>query len=296
MRTPRNYSAPYTSADLLNHMAQSVTTLAVCLKLTPTTGSAIGFTSTTRNLTLAAHPGVTFLAAPGLMPTTVEHNVSEVPDMECDLILTASGITEDDWLAGAWQAATAEVFTLNYAAPTMGELVDFSGKVHDGRLLGEMIKLELRGKSAVAQLNVCDVNSPTCRSKFGDPTPGQCTKDLTALTRTGQAVTSVTDRLTFRASATLAPTVSYNEGLITWTSGNNAGRSMEVKTFDNATKEFVLKQPMGKAIQTGDGFTVVEGCDKLIATCIAYANAINFVGEPYTPLPEKAFRIPATAQ
>jgi uncharacterized phage protein (TIGR02218 family) len=293
MRTPRNFSGIYDATSLLTHMAQAQTTLAVCMKMTPTVGSAIGFTSTTRNITgLTGHVGVTFLAAPGMTPTAVSHDVASVPVVDCVLLLTSTGITESDWLAGKWAHATVEIFTLNYEAKTMGELVDFKGHIHDGKLIGQAIQLELRGLSAAAELNVCDLTSPACRYNFGDT---NCTKDLTAYTRTGQAVTTVTSQTVFRASGLATPTVSYVNGKVTWTVGANTGYSAEIKAYDDVTKEITLKLPQGYALTTADRFTIVEGCAKDLTACLAYSNVINIGSEPYTPTPEKAFRIPSVA-
>jgi uncharacterized phage protein (TIGR02218 family) len=293
MRTPRNYSGAYNATSLLTHMAQAVTTLATCLKLTPTVGAAIGFTSTTRNVTLAGHPGVTFRAAPGFTPSAIEHSVSSVPVVESNLLLTATGITEADWLAGKWQHADAEVFTINYAAPTMGELVEFKGRIHDGRLLGQLVQLELRGLSAAAELSMCDLTGPACRYQLGD---ARCTKNLTAFTRTGQVVTTATAQSIIRASALPTPTVAYLNGLLAWTAGANTGYSAEIKAYDDATKEITLKLPQGYTVAVGDEFAIVEGCAKDLTACAAFANVINFGAEPYTPTPERAFHVPPVAQ
>ena len=76
----------------------------------------------------------------------------------------------------------------------------------------------------------------------------------------------------------------FNGGLLTWATGANAGRSIEVKSWTAATGRLELFLAVGYAIATGDSFTVYPGCDKRLETCIGrYNNVVNFRGEPYVP-------------
>jgi uncharacterized phage protein (TIGR02218 family) len=78
----------------------------------------------------------------------------------------------------------------------------------------------------------------------------------------------------------------FTRGLVTFTTGANAGRSSEIKrhalrAFD-ATLE--LWQVPGAPIAPGDAFIVTAGCDKQHETCrTRFANAINFRGFPHMP-------------
>jgi uncharacterized phage protein (TIGR02218 family) len=46
----------------------------------------------------------------------------------------------------------------------------------------------------------------------------------------------------------------------------------------------VLAQAMPYAIQVGNSFQIVAGCDKTHQTCISkFNNIINFRGEPFVP-------------
>ena len=74
----------------------------------------------------------------------------------------------------------------------------------------------------------------------------------------------------------------WDGGLITWTSGANAGRKMDVRTF--AAGVFTLFLPMPSEIATGDGYSIQLGCDKTFSTCCArFSNGVNFRGEPHVP-------------
>lgn len=83
-------------------------------------------------------------------------------------------------------------------------------------------------------------------------------------------------------------------GLVTWTSGLNAGLSMEVKQWTFATKTFKLFLQMPFGVQVGDEFDVVPGCKKrLLADCRdKYDNVPNHRAEPYVPGTDKLLAIP----
>lgn len=76
----------------------------------------------------------------------------------------------------------------------------------------------------------------------------------------------------------------YNGGLLTWLSGNNAGRSMEVKDFDANTNLLTFHLPAPYEPAVGDAFEIHPGCDKKLATCKeTFDNVVNFRGEPFIP-------------
>lgn len=74
----------------------------------------------------------------------------------------------------------------------------------------------------------------------------------------------------------------FAEGLCTWNTGNNAGLTQKIKSFDNGAIQLSL--PMIQPIQFGDAYTITAGCQKRLSDCSGkFANAINFQGEPHLP-------------
>lgn len=74
-------------------------------------------------------------------------------------------------------------------------------------------------------------------------------------------------------------------GSVTFTSGQNAGFSMEVKTF--APGVVTLAMAMPYPIAVGDTYTITPGCDQQFGTCRdRYNNIVHFRGEPYIPGPD----------
>jgi hypothetical protein len=71
-------------------------------------------------------------------------------------------------------------------------------------------------------------------------------------------------------------------GLVSFTSGQNKGYSMEVKTFAPGVVTLALQLPFPLA--AGDTYTIIAGCDKQFGTCRdRFNNIIHFRGEPYIP-------------
>lgn len=94
-----------------------------------------------------------------------------------------------------------------------------------------------------------------------------------------------TRRLTVDGLAAYEP-AWFNHGVLTFTSGANIGRAMEIKNHTHRAGmiEIELWQPMGEPITIGDTISVTAGCDKRLETCAArFANAINYRGFPHMP-------------
>jgi uncharacterized phage protein (TIGR02218 family) len=108
---------------------------------------------------------------------------------------------------------------------------------------------------------------------------------MEAWSRSGTVV-DVVDRTTFTGVIDEPRAVDgwFAGGVLTWESGANAGRSIEVKAWMQATGETQLFLPMGYSISPADTFRIHPGCDKRLDTCIErFANILNFRGDPYVP-------------
>lgn len=83
----------------------------------------------------------------------------------------------------------------------------------------------------------------------------------------------------------------YDFGLITFTSGANAGLSMEVKKYTVGVIE--LQLPMPYPVAVGDNYTIVTGCGKrFVEDCVTkFNNGVNFQGEPDLPGIDKVMRV-----
>lgn len=276
------------SSNLTAHLAGEVTSLAVCWKLTLTSGTIMGFTDHTSDLTISSQ---LYKAATGFSPTSVEtKDKFSVDNLDVAGILDAAAITEADIMAGKYDFAEIEIFMVNVTDLTQGIITHRRGWLGEVSLRNGQFVAEVRGLAQKLQQNIVELYSPTCRAIFGD---ARCKVSLASFTFAG-AVNTVTSRQVFISTAMTQAAGYFSSGEIQWLTGANAGRRMEIKEFSNT--QFTLVLPMPNAVAVGDTFNAIAGCDKTIGTCIAkFNNAVNFRGEPYVPGMDKMLSTAATA-
>ena len=268
------------SPQLEAHFEGGLTTLATCWKITREDTTELGFTDHDELLTIDS---VDYDSIAGFTPTTVENKSNmSVDNLDVEGQVFPSKITEEDLLAGLYDYAEIEIFIVNYEDLTQGKLVVKRGRLGEVTLNSQMFQAEVRGLTQHLSQTIGDVFSPSCRAILGD---SKCKVALAGFT-VSTTVSEVTNNQTFKATALTEAAGWYTGGEVVWTSGNNAGRRMEVKEF--ASTQVVLALPMGKSIQVGDGFDIIAGCDKTRETCQSkFSNIINFRGEPDVPGTDK---------
>ena len=264
------------SVGLGEHIAQEVTMLATCWKITRRDGVVMGFTDHDEDLTVS---GVAYLATSGFTPTAVETSAAlNVDNLDIEGLLSADAITEVDLLAGRYDHAEVEVFVVNYVDLTQGVMMLRTGWLGEVTVKGGQFVAELRGLTQKLATRVGQTYSPACRAQFVD---ASCGVALATHTETGN-VSGVTSRQIFEDSERSEDAGYFAYGKITFSSGANDGISMEVKEFANG--RFVLALPMPHEVDEGDAYSVVAGCDKTLNTCAGrFGNAVNFRGEPHVP-------------
>jgi uncharacterized phage protein (TIGR02218 family) len=270
------------SATLAAHIAQGVTTLVTCWRVTRTDGVEFFFTDHDRDLVV---DGQTYRASTGYSRTAIANDASlSVDNLDVDGLFDAETITEQDMRAGKFDRAEVRIFLVNWADPAMGVL-----KMRRG-WFGEVIlteqgafRTELRGLSQALQMRLGEIASPECRADLGDH---RCKVDLALWTRTGVVTAITADRAVFHIGHDGAYTSDgwFDGGALTFTSGNNAGKTSEVKSWVASTGRVELFLAVGYDIQVGDALTIYPGCDKRLDTCVGrFGNAVNFRGEPFVP-------------
>lgn len=264
------------SPQLEAHFAGGMTTLATCWKIIRQDGVELGFTD--HDLALSID-GLDYDSIAGFTPTTVESKSNmSVDNLEVEGQTFPSKITESDLLAGMYDYAEIEIFTVNYEDLSQGRLIVKRGRLGEVTINEQLFTAEVRGLTQHLSQTIGEVYSPSCRAVLGD---ARCKRSLASFTIT-TTVTEITNNQTFKASALTQAAGWFTGGEVEWTSGNNTGRRMEVKEF--ASTQLVLALPMGKSIQVGDGFKVIAGCDKTREACRSkFNNILNFRGEPDVP-------------
>jgi uncharacterized phage protein (TIGR02218 family) len=140
---------------------------------------------------------------------------------------TAKPLSAADLRAGVWDGATVEIFLVNWSNLANGKIILKRGTIGEVELKDMVFRAELRGLSQALSQQIVELYTPDCRADLGDT---RCKINLVALTVTG-AITAVTDRRNFTDTSRTEAANYWNGGLLTWTSGANVGRKMEVKAF-----------------------------------------------------------------
>lgn len=270
-------------------------TVATFWQVTRTDGTVFGFTNHDVSKRIS---GTTYEAASGFNASEVATNATlSVDNMELQGLFDSAGITDADMEAGLWDNAEIIVFEANYVslAWTNTLLTGWLGQVRRNRGL---FVAELRSLTSKLQKNVGDMITPNCRYKLGDD---DCGIDLAAITEDDVPVTSVTSRRVFVATSLIGDPRQFNWGTLTFTTGLNAGFSMDVKTFTSGTGAIELQLALPYVIAAADEFSISPGCNKILKTAegvydgdckVIYDNVARFGGEPEVPLPSKSVRLP----
>ena len=251
-----------------------LTTLAFCWRLARRDGVVLGFTSHDRDLDM---DGLTYRAAPGMVPSAIEKSVSfDADSVDLSGVLTSDAISSEDLIAGRWDGASLTLFAVDWTAPDDEPLHLVRGTLGSVRTSGESFEAELRGPTAVLDAAVVEATSPDCRAELGD---ARCRVDLAGRSLIVTAASFAGSVLTVPAA--LDPG-AFGYGRLRWIGGGNAGLSTLVLANDAGT--VTLAEPPPMPVLAGDRAEIAQGCDRRFSTCVSrFGNALNFRGEPHLP-------------
>lgn len=258
------------------------TTFCHCWRLTRRDGWRIGVTDHDSDLVI---DGMTFEAGDGFEASAGEHASGfSTGGGEITGLISSDRITEADIAAGLYDGAEIMRYLVDWQAPaldfplqraTIGEI-----RRGDGHFVAETRDAfhaldQTRGRRFTV----------TCQAELGD---AACRMAMTgAPFRRVGTILAVEGRQLFSAAiATEAPAGFFTGGLVTFTSGANAGLAMKIREH-GAEGTILLWQPMTRDLAPDDGIELLAGCDKRFATCREkFANAVNFRGFPFIPSPD----------
>ena len=282
------------SPSFLAHLESGATTLAWCWRLSRRDGVVMGFTDHDRVLSF---DGTDFEPESGLTAGEVRAGSAlEVDAQDAEGVLTSDRISETDILDGRWDDATVEVWRVNWAAVAQRVLMRYGalGEVRRGRVA---FTTEVRSLAYVLNQPVGRTWQGSCDAALGD---ARCGVNLEAAAFKGTG--SVTDVLRDRAIAASGLGAFadgwFTFGILTWSSGPNAGRAAEVLRHDLASGlcTLTLLEAPVRPISVGHGFTVRAGCDKSVDTCLAkFSNVARFRGFPHIPGNDTMIRYPSSS-
>lgn len=274
------------SQALRAHLAGDMLTLATCWRISRTDGKVQGFTDHDRDLFF---DGLLYRASSGFRRTAfTADNSLAVRNITVEGAISSSDISEADLVGGRYDNAVVEIFIVNWQSLPASIYTEpfecvilLKGRFGEAtNLSGDSFQIELRSLSEPLQAATTIQTQPLCRATFGDSRCGVNLQPLTYTFTVAEAFSS------WRFSATPARQASSmaNNGVVTFTSGSNAGIFRQCKAYDGFT--FQLHEPFPFPIQVGDTFFASQGCSKQLTgafSCAHYNNTINFQGEPYLP-------------
>jgi uncharacterized phage protein (TIGR02218 family) len=279
------------AANLVAHYAGRSITAATAIRITRTDGQVFGYTSHDENVTIDA---VTYDAGQGFDASEIVSSAGyAVDNLEIRTLDDGTLFTRADVLGGRWQNAQFLIFRYDWATPANGVEYLMAGVFGELHLQAGVVVVELRSLKQYLQQPVGNVATRTCRARFADyPTPNG--KNLCGLSSTDYIESGVVSAVTSRAAFSMVAAFAdvddyYGEGILTWTTGANAGLSQKIRTHtfgsnsSDGDADLVLSLPMPADIAVADTFQVIAGCRKRWhEDChLRFGNAVNFQGEPH---------------
>ncbi|WP_340149984.1 DUF2163 domain-containing protein [uncultured Sneathiella sp.] len=266
------------STAMNSHLQGEVLTLATCWALTRQDGVELFFTDFDEDLVVG---GDTYLAASGYSRSAIANSSSFTVD-NLDIIgnLQSEVISEADLFSGLYDYAEVRIFMINWQDISMGTIPLRKGWLGEISARDGAFTAELRGLSQALLHEIGGVYAPLCSADLGD---AKCGVDIDALTE-ADSVASVTSRGVFTLTSYSGADDVLTGGVLTFTSGENAGRSSEIRGWVQAEKTVTLYLEMPFPVAEGDAVSFFPGCDKRYATCRdVYGNHLNFRGFPHIP-------------
>lgn len=260
------------------HLDDGATTMCTCWRLTRRDGVVMGFTDHDEDLTF---DGTAFEAEAGFNASAVQQSLGlAIDNLEVVSAFDSNSITENDLIAGVYDDAGVEVFTVNWQDVAQ-HVVIMVGNVGEVVQTGIQFTAELRSLTHRLNQKVGRVYQRTCDAKFADD---RCRLNAASYTETG-VVTEVFSKSSFKATGLGAVEGRYSRGVLTWTGGGNINGVTDVRTHtkNDAVSGFDVWTPAVQEVQVGDTFSVLAGCLQTPAACKAYSNYLNFQGFPHMP-------------
>jgi uncharacterized phage protein (TIGR02218 family) len=276
--------------ELASHLAGDVTTLCHCWKVVRRDGQSFGFTDHDCDLAFA---GVTFVARTGLEAAEASAELGfAIGGGEVAGALVSAGLTEDDISSGLYDDSGIETWLVNWSDPEERLLIDV-GSIGEIRREDGAFVAEVRGLMHRLDEERGRLFRATCSADLGS---SACGVNLaTNAYRASGTVIRTDGSLALAATGIGFADRWCTGGKLTWTSGANAGLSVEVKVHRRvaSSAELDLWQRAPQPIVEGDTFQVTAGCDKAHATCrTKFRNVPNFRGFPHMPGNDFIVRIP----
>lgn len=250
------------------------------IKITAKDSTVYAYTDHDFSLTV---DGVTYVPAPGLQRINLSSSTGDaVSNQEFGSAWVDA--PEEDLIAGKLDNATIEVAFCSWKNPAYGKTVIDKGTLGIIQWTADGFRADMHSHMRTLQRNISFPVTSNCRhqlfSNFSNDKLGACTLNKASYTYTGSVKAVLTSKLKFTTNGLSQPDGWCTNGIITWTSGANAGLSSEVKAHTVGLETTIeLFLPSFTTISVNDNFSITAGCDKTHATCKSkFNNIVNFGG------------------
>jgi uncharacterized phage protein (TIGR02218 family) len=258
------------------------TTLCRCWRLDRPDGLSLGFTDHDEDL---AFGGVTFSARSGAAGSSQETATGLAPGtVEMTGALRSSALSEHDIAAGRWDGARVRRWLVDWREPDVRALL-FDGMLGEITCEGAAFRAEALGPAAGLNRAIGRAFTRGCDATLGD---ARCGVSLSEPAYRAEGfVTRKLGPALFEATlGNGGAREGFVHGVLTWSSGANAGSSDAVASDGPADggRVFSIMGAPAASIAAGDAFIATVGCNRSFATCRdRFANELSFRGFPHLP-------------
>lgn len=277
-------------APLAARFARGSDTICDVWTITRRDGTVLRFTNLDKDLSDGVN---TYQATNSFNISAISASIGKgatAADMSVVLSNDAGFISRQDVEIGLFNDAFIEIDMLDWEQPTLGKVRLMTGYITGALTTNrQQARFNLLGLLQKGLQRIGESYGPECRVDLGS---AKCGVNLGDFTTTG-VVDTVNSRRRFSADLADNQVDNYYQmGVLTWTSGDNDGTSMEVllqQAADATLDDILIALNAPRAIQAGDEFSIVAGCDKRPVTCKEkFSNKVNFRGEDFAPGNEAA--------
>ena len=265
-------------------------TRVICLRIVPVLGDTVRLTHYPVDLTMSN--AEVYTSFNGYDFSGFE-SVSSMAPGAVDLqgILGVAGISREAIASGVYDNARCYLFATSWTAPIDDEEPLTASTFGKATLIDDTFVIEEMALIDALNQSVGQTYTATCQKTFGNstgPLITRCNVDLSAITVTG-TLTGVTDRLICRDSSRAEAADYFAYGLLSFTTGANAGlKPIQVKRHE-ADGTLELFDAMPYPMEIGDEYSLSPGCRKRLEDCRdKWANVTNFGGFSRIPTNNQA--------
>lgn len=300
----------YIPPALKAHLQSDATTTTILVRFDPVTPGFAPYGATLLDRNVVYDDGVSeleYLAPVGMQPPSMMGDAALDAGLDTTEHLLPEydfPISEEDIRAGAYDFARYTAYLVNYEDLSMGHITLRHGTIGRVTIRSDGLSFvnELRTLAAQLKQSVCEKDSLTCRAVFGSQPPGSsvpgpqvqwgwCGYPAETLLVAGTVDdVGLEPHTLFKVAPFVEPARALNPGIVKFTTGRNAGRTIEI-TDNDADGWITLAYDLPYPVEVGDEVEYRVDCSKIARDdakgCRHHFGAewvLHFRGEPDIPI------------